>query len=348
MRRAPQPHAIHGDLVGSPSAIWIFAAIYFACYVPYTGLTKAISDGSYPGSAPGVPGATLLPLANLAALAVLVVAFTVAGWWRHASRRVVLGVELPFPGRWTALSGVCTAIILTTTTLAYTFQGVSIVFVMLLMRGGVLVLAPVVDAVAARPTRWFSWFGLAIALLAVIAGFSERAGYALSPACVANLALYLGAYFVRLWVMSRVAKTADPEATRRYFVEEQLLGAPLIVVGLAALALLGTGELSDQVRDGFWSLPSSNLALETILIGALSQGVILFGSLVFLDHRENTYSVPVNRSTSTLAGVVASLGLAATLGTALPTPRELEGAGLVLLALALLAFGPHLAPARGR
>lgn len=333
---------MHREIVGSRAAIWIFAAIYFACYAPYTALTKSISNGSYPGSNGGVPGATLLPIANLAALVVLVVIFTLAGWWRHASHRTVAGISLPWPGPWTALSGVSTAIILITTTLAYTFDGVSIVFVMLLMRGGVLIIAPLVDAITQRRARWYSWLGLGLALAALLVAFSERGGYELTAACMVNIAVYLGAYVVRLRIMSRLAKNSDAEATMRYCVEEQLLGAPLVVVSLVAFAWLGHGQLSEQVRAGFTSLPSSGLALETVIIGALSQGVILFGSLVFLDHRENTYSVPVNRSTSTLAGVVASFGLAATLGTAPPSGHELVGAGLVVLAILVLGLAPML------
>ncbi len=43
------------------------------------------------------------------------------------------------------LSGLGTAIIIGTTTLAFTFTGVSILFALLLMRGGVLIIAPTVD-----------------------------------------------------------------------------------------------------------------------------------------------------------------------------------------------------------
>lgn len=332
------------DLVGSRAAIWVFAAIYFCCYLPYTALAKSISNGTYPGVDGGVDGGvagmTLLPVANLSALVVLLVLFSASGWWRHASQRVVGGVRLPWPRRWTAISGVCTATILTTTTLAYTFEGVSIVFVMLLMRGGVLVIAPVIDALTRREARWFSWIGLVLALMALLVAFSDRGDYAISSGCAINISVYLLAYFVRLRVMSRVAKSDDVEATKRYFVEEQLLGTPLIVVGLVLFALLGGGELAQQVRAGFTTHLDSGLVLETIILGALSQGVILFGSLVFLDQRENTFSVPVNRSTSTLAGVLATYALTVTLGTAPPSAHELIGAGLVLLAILVLGGAP--------
>ena len=48
------------------------------------------------------------------------------------------------------ISGVATAVIIGTTTLNYTFVGISILFALLLMRGGVLILAPVVDTLLGR------------------------------------------------------------------------------------------------------------------------------------------------------------------------------------------------------
>ncbi|MCA9528119.1 MAG: hypothetical protein KC549_17655, partial [Myxococcales bacterium] len=90
----------------------------------------------------------------------------------HASRLRVGRWSIPFPGRWTFLSGLCTAGIIATTTLAYTFEGVSIVFMMLLMRGGLLVLAPIVDKVTGRRVRWFSWAALAMSMGALLVAFS--------------------------------------------------------------------------------------------------------------------------------------------------------------------------------
>jgi len=46
---------------------------------------------------------------------------------------------------------VCTAGIIGTTTLAYTFEGVSIVFVMLLMRGGVLLIIAAILVLSIAP-----------------------------------------------------------------------------------------------------------------------------------------------------------------------------------------------------
>jgi drug/metabolite transporter (DMT)-like permease len=337
-------------ILASRHAIWFFAGFYFCAYVPFTGLTKALAVGLYPPAPPGgppaegIPGASLLPLSNLASLAVVLTFLTATGWWKFATQRRLGRLSIPVPTRWTALSGLCSSIILTTATLAYTFSGVSIVFVMLLMRGGVLVLAPIVDAFTGRETRWFSWIGLGLSLAALIVAFAEDGGWALSAVAVVDIAVYLLAYFVRLRFMSRLAKSDDPAVTKRYFVEEQLTTVPTTLVLLIVLALIGRGELMQQVRAGFTTHLSSGLVGETLLIGVFSQLVGIFGTLIFLDRRENTFSVPVNRCSSVLSGVVASVALALLLDAPFPSAAQLAGAALVVGAILVLS----LAPARER
>jgi len=327
------------DEVSPKHAIWLYAAGYFACYVPYSALTKALSGGIHPGVPQAVPGAALLPVTTLVSLLAMVAFLGLSGWWRHATRRRVLGLDVPVPTRWTALSGLCSALILTTTTLAYTFEGVSIVFVMLLMRGGVLVLAPIVDAITGRHTRWFSWIGLLLSMAALVVAFAEDGGSGLTLACAVDVAVYLGAYFVRLRFMSRLAKSLDPAVTRRYFVEEHIVTAPAALAMLGGLALWGQGEFMLTVRAGFSALPEGAL-LPAIVVGALSEGTGIFGTLVFLDPSENTFSVPVNRCASILAGVVASAVLALWLGAPWPSGYELGGGALVVLAILVLTLGP--------
>lgn len=333
--------------LGGKHAIWLFAFGYFACYVPYSALTKALSKGVFPGLANPIHGPTLLPIATLTSLTVMLIFLTVMGWWKHANQRTIAGRSLPFPTRWTALSGLCTSAILTTTTLAYTFDGVSIVFVMLLMRGGVLILAPMVDALTGRRTRWFSWIGLGLSFMSLLVAFAEEGGYLITAACALDIGLYLTAYFIRLRFMSRLAKSDDRQATLRYFVEEQLVATPATMVMLVAAAAVGQGPFMGQVRAGFVHLPSA-VILPTILVGALSQGTGIFGTLVFLDKSENTFSVPVNRSSSILAGVCASTLLAVLVGLPMPSSHELAGAGLVLLAIVVLTLGPTLEKRRAK
>ena len=161
------PRASRGEL-----AIWGYAFGYFACYVPYSALTKALSSGLLSRHDAGQSRVRALA-GHQPGLA----ARNVRLHHGHGLVEATLGAarssgrSLPFPGVWTFLSGICTAGIIATTTLAYTFSGVSIVFMMLLMRGGVLVIAPLVDFASRRKVRGFSWLALALSLSALFVAF---------------------------------------------------------------------------------------------------------------------------------------------------------------------------------
>lgn len=328
-------------------SIWFFAFGYFASYVPYSALTKAVSSGQIGGTP--ISGIELLPVSAVASLVGMFLFITAMRWWKYASSVTLGSLRLPCPSRYTFLSGVCTAGVIATTTLAYTFDGVSIVFMMLLMRGGVLILAPIVDAITGRQVRWFSTVGLVLSINALLVAFLEDkdAGFGLTLAALANVALYLGAYFVRLRFMTRLAKSDDPALRTRYFVEEQMVATPTLVLLLAIGALVGQGSLLGDLRAGFTTFFDRPVVLEGILIGVFSQGTGIFGGLVLLDKRENSYSVPVNRCASVLAGIAASYAIMIWLGGPGPSAHELMGAFLIVQAILFLTLPILIASRRG-
>ena len=324
----------------SDYSIWGFAFGYFASYVPYSALTKAISSGRIGGEK--VPGVELLPISAAASLVGMFAFITLMGWWKHATHTTIAGRSLPRPTRWTFLSGLCTSAIIATTTLAYTFDGISIVFMMLLLRGGVLILAPLIDALSGRRVRWFSLIGLLLSLSALLVAFLEDKdqGFGLTQLAILDVAVYLLSYFIRLQFMSRIAKSDDADQRTRYFVEEQMVGTPALLLFLAVCALIDSGEFTHHVRDGFTSFLSrpASIVATGIVIGICSQGTGIFGGLILLDKRENTYCVPVNRCSSILAGVAASyLGMALFSGKP-PSSYELAGAGLIVAAILVLTM----------
>lgn len=327
-------------------SIWWMAFGYFASYWPYSALVKAISDGLLPGQNGRVDGMALQPAQVAASLVSMFVFITWIGWWKYPRKVSFLGTRLPFPTLWTALSGVCTATVIITTNLAYSFQGVSIVFVMLLMRGGVLILGPIVDAITGRRVRWFSAAGMLLSLAALLVAFTERGGYDITLLCAIDVAAYLLAYFIRFQFMSRIAKSDDASMNIRYFVEEQMVATPFLMLVLGLVGLAGTGPMADQVRAGFSEVPSSSVFLFVVLAGIFSQGTGIFGTLIFLDKRENTFCIPVNRSSSVLAGLLASITLALLLGKRMPSAHEILGASLVIAAILVLSLSPIVAKRR--
>jgi len=340
--------------VRAPLGIWWLAFGYFACYAPYAALTKAVTKGLLSGQPASLSGFEILPVSVAASLVGMFVFLTFKGWWRYATQWKLGALSLPRPTRWTALSGVFTALVVITTTLAYTFTGVSIVFIMLLMRGGVLIIAPITDAVARRKVKTPSWIGLGLSLAALVV--AEHGGdYRMTVVTAANVSAYLLAYFVRLRLMSRLAKGDDETTNTRYFVEEQMVGTPFLLMVLSVLALTAPAELgahpgdwvrfTSGLRDGFtvFFTRGTGIVAAVITIGVLSQGTGIFGGLILLDKRENTFCVPVNRASSILAGVVASFSLALFARQPFPNRWELAGATLVVLAIAALSAPAVLA-----
>lgn len=325
--------------------IWLYAFGYFAAYVPYALLTKALSNGTLPGTTGDVTGLALLPVSTGVSAIGAMIFLGSTGLWRRARKIDVGGTQIPFP-RWTTwISGACTAMIVVTTTMAYTFDGTSIVTMMLLMRGGVLVLAPIVDALSKRRVPWYSWCALATSLGAVIAAVGDFShASTIGPAAAADATLYLLAYFGRLRLMSHSAKR-DRDANLQFFVEEQLVATPLATLVLALLALLDASAFGSAIRMGPGEVLAANAMLAAVVIGLCSQGTGVFGAMVLLDARESSFSVPVNRASSVLAGLVATTVLALWLGAAWPTTPEWIGAVLVLIAIAILSFGPLWRPA---
>src|SRR5262249_42296654 len=152
--------------------LW-FALGYFAFYVPYSALAKVLSQGLLSGTGRPVPGFVLLPATVIATTAGMLATITVAGGWSHLGRRRVAGLSVPLPRLSTFLSGLATAAIIATTTLNYTFGGISILLALLLMRGGVLILAPIVDVAFRRQIAWESWAALGLSFAAIFVALSE-------------------------------------------------------------------------------------------------------------------------------------------------------------------------------
>lgn len=331
--------------------IWWFAFGYFAAYVPYSFLAKAVTKPPLlPGLETPVGQFEILPLSVAASTVGMILFISGMRWWQYAGHRQVGGLSLPMPNRWTFFSGLCTAVVIATTTLAYTFKA-SIVFMMLLMRGGLLILAPVVDAVSGRRVRWYSWLAFLLSLGAVLVAIGKDLrwqdgrpsfeGFAITGLALVNVGAYLAAYFVRLRFMSRLAKSDDPRASTRYFVEEQMIASPALLIALAVVALADGGAVwMQEIRAGFAGAADQPALPWIILVGICSQGTGIFGSLIFLDRRENTFCVPVNRSSSVLAGVLATVLLWTLLGAAEPSLWELGGACLIIGAIAVLTLGP--------
>ncbi|MEU4847693.1 hypothetical protein [Streptomyces gilvosporeus] len=312
--------------------IWLTLG-YFVSYIPYAMLVKALTSGALPGVPESVNGGVLLPAAALGQLAVMPVFLGLSGRWREMRARGVLGRHvLPVGGRETWAAGFFTALIIGTTTLNFTFTGASILLMLILMRGGVLVLSPVIDTIRRRRIAPSSWVALGFSLLAIGVSLADVNDYRLTIAAGLSVAVYLAGYTGRFEIMSRVAKKGKAEVDRRYFAEEHATSAVVQVLLLAVAALLGQPEL----RQGFTVFLGSTEAAYAFAIGVAYEVLFVFGTLIYLDRREYTWCVPANRAASLMSGVVASYGLVWLV--ALPAPGSGQLIALVFIVCAVAAL----------
>ena len=315
--------------------IWALGLGYYISYTPYSGLTKALSGGLLTGAS--VKGPVLLPISAIATVIGMFGFITAMGWWKYAGRREFFGVQVPFPRRLTFFSGVCLATIMGTTTLAFTFGGLSIVLVLVLLRGGTLTIAPIVDHIVGRRVRWFSWTAMFVSLAAVLTALSEASSYTLTIAAVIDVAAYLAAYFFKLQFMSRLAKSDEREATLRYFVEEQMVASPLLVIILIVLALIGYGDVMLGFRTGLTTFVNTPGAVFAALVGLSYAALCICTTLIFLDRRENTFCVPMHCGSSMLSGFTATAILAYFYNQSAPTAAQNISAAFIVIALGFLS-----------
>lgn len=318
---------------------------YFASYIPYSMMTKMITKGLFPSmNGVGFSGFEIQPVVVAASVIAMLTFLTVAGWWKYATQSKVLGVSIPRPQWFTLISGVCTGGVIITTTLAYTFSGISIVFAMLLMRGGVLLLAPLVDAVVKNRKRaiaWPSWVAAGLSLSALLVAFMGKASTAITVIAAVDIGIYLVSYFFRFYFMGSRAKSSDESEKKRYFVEEQLTAQVFLIILLAVVGYIGSTMGAETIPGKIWAgmtlFPSSGYVGHALLIGFFSYGTGLFGSLILLDKREHTFCVPANRCSSIVSGVIATYLLAFFLGQKFPSSDQIIGVTLIFLAIVFLS-----------
>lgn len=321
--------------------IWWLALGYFVFYAPYAAMIKVTTSGWWPGEPGRISGFRLLPAAVISTAVLLPLIVTLAGWWPHAGRRQVFGRSVPFPRALVFLSGLGTAIIIGTTTLIFTFPGVSIVLALILMRGGVLIMGPIVDGIFKRRVRWFSWAAFSVVVPAILIALADVGNYRMSNVTAAIIIAYLSGYVLRIPCATKLAKSTDRATTYRYFVEEQMVAIVFLVAIPAGLAIIGRGEIMMELRSGFTGFFTSGITLPAVIIGAFYACLYCFGTLIYLDCRENTYCIPLNRGASLLAGFVASYALTLFFTSSPPSSSQLASSGLLVMALLLLSPFHH-------
>lgn len=315
--------------------------LYLVSYLPNVMITKLVT--SLPHGSLGRPltGLETLPASLIIGMVATYLFIWLSGWHRDANAVTLLGRQIPVPTRYTAISAIGTALILFTVPLSFTFVGVSIPFIQLLMRGDILLIAPMVDILFHRKVHWWSWTALALVALSLVITLTDRGGLKIPLLAALTVAFYTVGYFIRLAMMTKISKTGDPASIRRYFVEEKMLALPLSVAALAALSASGAGNQSGELTTGFVRIWSDPVIWAIVVIGLTNALISIFSIIILLDPRENAFCLPLERAASIVAGVGGSLLLAWFWGLKMPRAAELIGAAILIGAVVLLSVAPR-------
>jgi hypothetical protein len=367
---AARPGAVASVAEGTTARLNQLCLGYFGAYVVTGILVKWYTGGL---RTPRLTDMAFLFDNTLGSSVLCVLAVLVMGWLRLPAVRTRrwLGLALPVETPFIVASGICTAIVIPATTLLYTLP-VSVMVAMVIMRGSVIVISRAVDAVLAeqgllhRRVRAEENWAVVFALLAVgtnvllspllrfLHGLLPGAGNSLpaagangnfeflhSPLAVGVLGAYVVAYSIRLYWMNyfKLTRRGGPQLDNRgYFAIEQV-AATLTMV-------LCAGALIAATRAFGWSdarlLALSHEAAHpdaSAIVSGIPYGLIAFFSvfLFMFQGRTATFAGLVNRITSLLAGITATLLLTAWFH--LPPPGVADWVSLVLvgMAVALLA-----------
>lgn len=319
---------------------WV--GIYLLLYLPNVMITRFITTSPHPELGRPLTGLETLPASLIISTVMTYLFIWLSGWHRDANSFQLGKARVPIPTRFTLLSSVGTALVLFTVPLSFTIPDVSIPFMQLLMRGDILVIAPLLDIAFGRRVRWWSWVALVMVLGALALTLFERGGFNLPPLAILVIVLYTFGYFLRLAVMNRISKNGDPASVRRYFVEEKVIALPLSVVILALISASGIGGQSSELAWGFVQVWTDPVIWELFLIGGTLTLISIAAIIILLDPHENAYCVPLERAASLLAGVAGSVLLALFWGGRMPSDVELIGAGILVAAIVLLSLAPRM------
>jgi drug/metabolite transporter (DMT)-like permease len=322
-------------------SIELLTLLYFLSYVPNVLVTKLVTSQPHEGLGRPLTGLETLPSSLIFSAVATFMFVWLRGWHRDAHQVKIGTRHFPCPTKATFLSGIGTALILFTVPLSFTFVGVSIPFIQLVMRGDILIIAPLVDLIFGRRVRWWSWVALVMVAFGLFLTISQRGGLNLPPLALITVILYTLGYFIRLVVMNKVSKSGDDVTIRRYFVEEKIVALPLSVIALAALSLLGLGSQGGELARGFVAVWTDNVIWPLLFIGATLFVISIFSIMILLDARENSFCVPFERSASLLAGIVVAFIMHWGWGLPAPTGMELIGAALLVAAIVLLSVAPR-------
>lgn len=303
---------------------------------------------------PGMNGIEYMVCSTVGGMAICLSVVIALRWYRLQSMRSVRLGPLQMPSEYLYIipSGVCTMVVIPTTTLMYTLP-ISVMVAMVIMRGAVIVISRIVDAIQIRQgilhRRVYGEENLAVLFalgaVSVHLGWVQEGGFGFvrDPAAMAILSSYLGAYLVRIYIMNYYKNTRPPGAkldNNGFFAVEQIAASvSTVLVAFVVFHSPGWFGWSAPQLDQFRAaLQAPRPSWPWAALSGTAFGVVAFFSVfIFMfKGRTATFAGLVNRLTSLVAGTASTLLYAVLFGGKLPAMQDWASLGFILVAVAFL------------
>lgn len=338
---------------GSTAQLLLYSTCYFVLYVATGVLIKYFTELG--PTDVKVPQFAFLWYSTIGGGLTCLTIVAILRWARRFESTGMVtwvGIRIPQEFAWMIPSGICTAIIIPGTTMMYSFEGLSVMVAMVIMRGCVIVIGRAVDAIQLRQgilTRRVYWQEDA-ATLAAIAGVgvvmfwgkAEGIPFWRHPVALGTLVLYVVAYAIRIYIMNYYKNTRTEVGrgdNRGFFGVEQAFASLGILAAAAVIAIgvYGGGWVETRSVEvaGAMAVPRANVVAAGIPFG-LAAFFSVF--LLMFKGRPATFATLVNRLASLMAGTVATLILWKAFGGKSPKPSEWASLACVLVAVGFLTW----------
>jgi hypothetical protein len=329
---------------------------YFLFYV-ITGVAVKYFTGHANAGFPGMNQIEYLVYSTIGGnLTCLIVVFAF-GWYHFKATRMTtfLGIKMPAEFPYIFFSGICTAIIIPGTTLMYTFEGLSVMVAMVMMRGSIIVVSRLVDALQVKQgilhkkVYWQENIAVVFAILAVAMqlffGKEGEVGFDFihNVGAVTTLSCYILAYAFRIYIMNYYKNTRPKGVqldNKGFFAIEQIAASVvMLAAGLILFYSTGNADDSKQLASYHASLADPKTLWHIAIISGIAYGMVAFFSVfIFMfKGRTATFAGLVNRLTSLVAGTAATLIAWYALGGKAPSNQDWYSLAAILAAVGFLS-----------
>lgn len=326
---------------GSTERLLQYSLLYFVMYIIYTMLTK-VMEKMY-----GVSGTVFTVYNTMGGMLICILVVIVLKWYKFQSSTYIkfLGINMPKEFLYIIPSGICTAIIIPTTTLMYTLP-ISVMVAMIIMRASIIIISRIIDQVQIwqgilkKRVYWEENVGAIFAILALsvqlfikiksgngFLGIESIEFFKVNPgdfdfihnkAAMTILTFYLTAYTIRLYIMNYYKNTRPKGAiydTKGFFAIEQIASTLfIIIVGFIyyKIAIVDvsisdyTKTFAYQYKSAFDNVPDK---WNMMVLSGIPFGIAAFFSvfLFMFKGRTATFAGLVNRITSLVAGTTSTV-----------------------------------------